>query len=99
MWDIGPLEMVALIVIAIVVFGPDQLPRRAAQAARGLRTLREFAADTRDEVHTHLQDVAPDLKITSLKDLNPRTLVRKALIVEDEPGLRDEPRPRDQVHR
>ena len=38
MFDLSITKLLVLGVIAIVIFGPDQLPRIAAQAARALAT-------------------------------------------------------------
>jgi sec-independent protein translocase protein TatB len=76
-FDIGPLEFIALAVIALLVAGPEKLPRYAADAARMLRQLRRMANDARAEVS---RELGPEFKDIDLADLNPRTLVRKHLI-------------------
>jgi sec-independent protein translocase protein TatB len=76
-FDVGPLEFIALAVIALLVMGPDKLPRYAADAARMLRQLRRMANDARAEVS---RELGPEFKDISMADLNPRTLVRKHLI-------------------
>jgi sec-independent protein translocase protein TatB len=53
-FDIGPLELVALAVIALLVLGPDKLPRYAADAARVLRQVRRMASDAKAEVSREL---------------------------------------------
>ena len=77
MFDIGPGEFVALAVIAIIVLGPEKLPRYAADAARLLRNLRRMANDARDEV---TRELGPELGDLSVRDLDPRTMVRKHLL-------------------
>ena len=77
MFDIGPGEFVALAVIAIIVVGPDKLPRYAADAARLLRNLRRMANDARAEV---TRELGPELGDLSVRDLDPRTMVRKHLL-------------------
>lgn len=76
-FDIGPLEFIALAVIALLVAGPEKLPRYAADAARMLRQLRRMANDARAEVS---RELGPEFDDINLADLNPRTLVRKHLI-------------------
>ena len=76
-FDIGPLEFIALAVIALLVAGPEKLPRYAADAARMLRQLRRMANDARAEVS---RELGPEFNDINLADLNPRTLVRKHLI-------------------
>jgi sec-independent protein translocase protein TatB len=76
-FDIGPLELVALAVIALLVLGPDKLPRYAADAARVLRQVRRMASDAKAEVS---RELGPELHDISMSDLNPRSLVRKHLL-------------------
>jgi sec-independent protein translocase protein TatB len=76
-FDVGPLEFIALAVIALLVLGPDKLPRYAADAARMLRQLRRMANDARAEV---TRELGPEFQDIKMADLNPRTLVRKHLI-------------------
>ena len=77
MFDIGPGEFIGLAVVALVVLGPDKLPRYAADAARMLRQVRRMANDARAEV---TRELGPELQDLSLTDLNPRNLVRKHLL-------------------
>ena len=76
-FDIGPLELIALAVIAMLVLGPDKLPRYAADAARMLRQVRRMANDAKTEVS---RELGPELQDISMADLNPRSLVRKHLL-------------------
>ena len=76
-FDIGPLELVALAVIAMLVLGPDKLPRYAADAARVLRQVRRMANDAKTEMS---RELGPELQDISMADLNPRSLVRKHLL-------------------
>jgi sec-independent protein translocase protein TatB len=84
-FDIGPLELIALAVIALLVVGPDKLPRYAADAARMLRQVRRLANDAKTEMS---RELGPELQDISMADLNPRTFVRKHL---REPSDLDDP--------
>lgn len=77
MFDVGPGEFVALAVIAIIVLGPEKLPRYAAEAGRFLRNLRRMADDARAEVS---RELGPEFSDLSVKDLDPRAMVRKHLL-------------------
>ena len=46
--------MAVIIVIAIVVFGPDRLPEFARQAGRVLRQVRSFSQSARDDIRSEL---------------------------------------------
>ena len=77
MLDVGAGEIIGLAVVALVVVGPDKLPRYAADAARMLRQVRRIASEARDEV---TRELGPELKDLDLADLDPRQLVRKHLL-------------------
>ena len=76
MFDIGTGEVLALAVLALLVLGPEKLPRYAAEAARFMRQLRNMANDARSEV---TRELGPELDGLDLRELNPRSLMRKHL--------------------
>jgi sec-independent protein translocase protein TatB len=76
-FDIGPGEFIGLAVVALIVLGPEKLPRYAADAAKMLRQVRRMASEARAEV---TRELGPEMKDLSLSDLNPRSLVRKHLL-------------------
>jgi sec-independent protein translocase protein TatB len=77
MLGIGTGEVLGLAVVALVVVGPERLPRLAAEAGQMLRKMRRMAADARAEVADQL---GPEFQDISLEDLNPRSFVRKHLL-------------------
>jgi sec-independent protein translocase protein TatB len=76
-FDLSIGKLLVLAVIAIVVFGPDQLPRIAAQAGRTLRDLRRLAEGATNDLREGLGPEFSDFDVT---DLNPRNFVRKHLL-------------------
>jgi sec-independent protein translocase protein TatB len=89
-FDLSLTKLLVLAVIALVVFGPKELPRIAQQAGRALRDLRRIAegakADLRDGLGPEFQDF-------DFEDLNPRRFVSKHLLADMEDptqGLMDE---------
>ena len=56
MMDVGWGELLLLAVVALLIFGPDKLPKAAADAGRMVRKLRELAS-------TAQKDLSPDLDI------------------------------------
>jgi sec-independent protein translocase protein TatB len=86
-FDIGPLEWLSLIVLGIVLFGPDKLPSMARNAARTLQQFREFTQGAREDLK---RELGPEFDGIKLEDLNPKTFVRKNLLGEDDPfGLHE----------
>ena len=84
-------EITALVVLAIIVFGPEKLPELARKAARVVNYLRRIGDDARGQLRKELGDDFPDI---SLADLNPKTFVAKHLLsgeeVEDLRQIREE---------
>jgi sec-independent protein translocase protein TatB len=80
-FGLGWPELVALVVIALLVFGPDKLPQAAAQAGRTLRNLRRMATNARDDLQAGL---GPEFANFDPADLNPKNFVRKHLLEDVE---------------
>ena len=70
-------EFLGLAVVALLVLGPDKLPKFAADAARLLHQVRKMANTARDDVR---RELGPELQGISLEDLNPKTALRKHVL-------------------
>jgi sec-independent protein translocase protein TatB len=73
-FDLSVTKILVLGVIALVIFGPDQLPRIAAQAGRALRDLRQIVESARADL---AEGLGPEFRDFDINDLNPRHFVRK----------------------
>lgn len=86
MFDIGLGEILILAVLGLLVFGPERLPRAAADAARTLRNVRAMASNARkdlaDSAGVDLSGAQDALR--DLQDLHPKRMV--AGIFEDDPA-------------
>ena len=80
MFNIGPLELVVLGLVAIVVFGPERLPELARDAAAMIKSLREVAQGARTQLR---EELGPEFADVDLRNLNPKTAIRRALLGED----------------
>jgi sec-independent protein translocase protein TatB len=83
--DIGPLELVTLVVLAVLVFGPDKLPKMIQDVTRTIRKIREFSESAKADIRDEL---GPEFKDFEFEDLNPKTFLRKQLD-NDELGLKE----------
>ncbi|MEV5337668.1 sec-independent translocase [Streptomyces sp. NPDC052676] len=83
--DIGPLELVTLIVLAVLVFGPDKLPKVIQDVMRTIRKIREFSESAKQDIR---QELGPEFKDFEFEDLNPKTFIRKQLD-NDDLGLKE----------
>ncbi len=82
MFDIGFFEFVALAVIALLVFGPDRLPKVTAQATHWLRQIREQAQSARQQI-TDSIDIDQSM-LKDITDLHPRNIARNVMEPIDE---------------
>ncbi len=88
MFDLSLWKILALLVVGLVIFGPEQLPKMASQAGRALRDLRRLTESARSDLADSLGEEFRDF---DLEDLNPRTFVRKHLLDDDvAAGLNDD---------
>ena len=55
-FGIGLLEILAVLLLFAIVFGPHRLPEIAGQFGRAIRELREYARDFRDEYLTDFEE-------------------------------------------
>ena len=77
MGDLSLPKLLVLAVLALIIFGPDQLPKMASQAGRALRELRRLA----DGAKADLQEgLGPEFGDFDINDLNPKNFVRKHLL-------------------
>ena len=59
MFNIGPQELLLILVIALVVVGPHRLPELGRSIGRGLRELRRAQDDVKRTIQDNLGDEAP----------------------------------------
>jgi sec-independent protein translocase protein TatB len=80
-FDLSVTKLLVLAVIALVVFGPKELPKIASQAGRALRDLRRIAEGAKQDLR---EGLGPEFEDFDFDDLNPRRFVQKHLL--DEPA-------------
>jgi sec-independent protein translocase protein TatB len=78
---VGWTELLVLAVIGLIVFGPDRLPKAAADAARMLRQLRQMARSASSDLKAEL---GPEMADLDLASLHPRRIVQSALWDDDD---------------
>ncbi len=79
MMDIGWGELLLLAAVALLIFGPEKLPKAAADAGRMVRKLREMASSAQNDLSPGLDvdGLRKDLK--SVTDLHPKKILGSAL--------------------
>lgn len=79
MFGIDAIELVLLIALAVILFGPEKLPEFAKKAARVIVYLRGIANNAQTQLRSELGPGYSDLDI---KDLNPKAFVTKHMSAE-----------------
>lgn len=82
MFDIGIGEIVIVAIIGLLIFGPERLPRAAADAAKWLKQIRGMASGARKDL---ADSAGIDLgdTVKSLQEFHPRRLA--AGFLSDDP--------------
>jgi TatA/E family protein of Tat protein translocase len=79
MFGMSPWHIAVLVVVALVVFGPDKLPGMIRDLGKALRQVRETALSMQDDLKSEL---GPEVGDLDLRSLHPRTFVEKHLFGE-----------------
>ena len=79
MFDLSLPKLLVLAVIALIIFGPNELPKMASQAGRALRDLRRIAEGAKNDLR---EGLGPEFADLELDDLNPKRFVQKHLFDE-----------------
>jgi sec-independent protein translocase protein TatB len=75
-FDLSITKLFVLAVIALVIFGPNELPKIASQAGRALRDLRRIAEGAKNDLR---EGLGPEFADFDIEDLNPKRFVQKHL--------------------
>ena len=81
MFGISATEFLLLIVLAVIIFGPERMPMFARKAARVFVYLRDIANNAQTQLR---EELGPDFADLDITDLNPKTFVRKHMSAEIE---------------
>jgi len=77
LFDLSFTKLLILGILGLMIFGPEQLPKMAAQAGRALRDLRRMADNARADL---TESLGPEFRDFDFADLHPRSFVRKHLL-------------------
>jgi TatA/E family protein of Tat protein translocase len=58
-FNIGPTELIVILIIALIVFGPARLPEIGRTVGKSLREFRRATQDLKDEMNLNLNDDPP----------------------------------------
>lgn len=75
--DINGPEFALLLVLAVILFGPERLPDLARKAARMINFLRSTANNAQQQL---TRELGPEFENLDFRDLNPRSFIQKNLL-------------------
>ena len=83
MFDFGFGEVFGLVVLALLLVGPERMPRVAADLGKMIRKVRSLTNTATAEIRENLGPGFEDLKPA---DLNPKTFIKRqvASVLDDE---------------
>lgn len=59
MFGLGPTELIVILVIALVIFGPSRLPKVGQSVGQALRAFRDSTDKVQEEVTKSMEAVSP----------------------------------------
>ncbi|HEY3292847.1 MAG TPA: hypothetical protein VGJ85_04360 [Candidatus Nanopelagicaceae bacterium] len=91
-FDIGGGELIGLAILALILVGPERLPKLASEAASLIRRIQRISQTATQELRENL---GPGFENLQPSDLNPKTFIRKQLndaLEEQEEQSRPQPK-------
>ncbi|MGO1383508.1 MAG: sec-independent translocase [Arachnia sp.] len=79
MFGIDAIELILLIVLGVLLFGPEKLPEFSRKAARVVVAVRDIANNAQTQLR---QELGPEYADLELKDLNPKAFISKHMSAE-----------------
>jgi sec-independent protein translocase protein TatB len=89
-FDLSIPKLLVLAVIALVIFGPNELPKIARQAGSALRDLRKIAEGAKNDLR---EGLGPEFADFEIEDLNPKRFMQKHLFDDLNGGAGSAPAP------
>ncbi len=84
MFGLSAWHLTWLVVVGLVVFGPDRLPSLLKDLGKALRSVRQQAQAMQEDLKAEL---GPEVGDLDLRSLHPRTFVEKHLFGDEEDPL------------
>jgi sec-independent protein translocase protein TatB len=75
-FDISGWEFLTLAALAVILFGPDKLPKLAADAGEFIRMMRTYVHSAKADL---ARELGPEIADVKLSDLTPRGIIRRTL--------------------
>ncbi|MCK1796048.1 sec-independent translocase [Streptomyces sp. XM4193] len=85
-FDIGAMEVVVLIILGMLLFGPEKLPKLIQDIVGFIRKVRSFSDTARDDIR---KEMGPEFKDFEFQDLHPKRFAQKHLMENDDLGIKE----------
>jgi sec-independent protein translocase protein TatB len=94
-FGVGPLEVALIIVVAVIVLGPERIPEVASQLARTVKFLRGYANDATSQLRGELSELTREYEDVRKELEEFRHSMRQDLtsLTDDVSRLMDEAQP------
>ena len=91
MFDVNGWELILLIVVGILVLGPERLPEYAGKLAGMVRQVRTLATNARSQLKEQMGPEFEDVNWRQFdpRQYDPRRIVREALMDDPDPSPAD----------
>jgi Tat protein translocase TatB subunit len=86
MFNVGPAEVLIILVVALLVLGPKKLPEAARQMGKAMTEFRRVTAGLQDEVRTVLDDHMTDPPLDLPPAVDPTAGLPPVAPVEEPPS-------------
>lgn len=86
MFGLGPTELIIILVIALIIFGPRRLPEMGSAIGKSIREFKKSTRELKDEIDvgSDIKDIKDDIgDATGLSDL--KKDIEDAVKVDSEP--------------
>jgi sec-independent protein translocase protein TatB len=81
---LGWEEVLLLVIVGLIIFGPDRLPKAARDLGQMLRQVRTMARGAASDLRAEL---GPEMADIDLRTLHPRRFVEDALFGDDDDAV------------
>ncbi|MBB1246783.1 Sec-independent protein translocase subunit TatB, partial [Streptomyces durbertensis] len=85
-FDFGAMELLVLVVLGMLLFGPEKLPKVISDVVSFIRKVRSFSDSARDDIRNEL---GPEFKDFEFQDLHPKRFAQKHLMDRDDLGIKE----------
>jgi TatA/E family protein of Tat protein translocase len=85
MFNLGPFELVAIFVVALLVFGPDKLPEMGRQVGRAVKEFKKFQASMQTQVRDVMEPITGPMTSSNGPLVNPQPTNIKGTLPSEAP--------------